>query len=324
MFANSYSPFGYFDSHPHHHQHQHHTRLSPGGASSSSYEDRKRREDAHRRRRIEAERSRRRRGKGLFLSTSHSSPSLFDAEYDYPPQSQSQPNLRSEEEVDDNNDARQLRQRGTVLQSWPQLDDNEGNSERRCLELVVSAQRRNDGDRSYINSTEGEEDQLNEGNDMTFSFSDSPPSFIYANISMSQDEMMDNNNIGKTTASTTTTPTRTTTSTTTTSSRTSAPRKTGSMDSFFFTHMDKYEKLNKYYSMKDMVRKKEDQGVVEPRADTIEVDNEEEDAVSCPPHIIAEEEDEDASDDDEIDANDISFWRGSSTERNRQRASFRS
>ena len=303
MFANSYSPFGYFDSHPHHQQH--HTRLSPGGASSSSYEERKRREDAHRRRRIEAERSRRRRGNGLFLSTSHSSPSLLGAEYEYPPQSQSQPNLRFEEEGDDDNDARQLRQRGTVLQSWPKLDDNEANSGRRCLELVLPAQRRDEEERSCINSTEGE-DQLNEGNDTTFSFSDSPPSFIYASISMSQDET--------TTAASTTTTTTTSTSTTTISSRAAAPRtrKTGSMDSFFFTHMNKYEELNKCYSVKEMDRKRE------------ELDNEEEDAVSCPPHIIAEEENEDASDDDEIDAYNSSVWRGGSTEGNRQRASFRS
>ena len=306
MFANSYSPFGYFDSHPHHQQH--HTRLSPGGASSSSYEERKRREDAHRRRRIEAERSRRRRCNGLLLSTSHSSPALLGVEYDYPPQSQSQPNLRFEEEVDDNNDARKPRQKGTVLQSCPQLDDNEGNTGRRCLELVLPPQSRNDEERSYINNfTEGE-DQLDvdEGNAMAFLFSDSPPSFIYASISMSQDET--------TTAASTTTTTTTSTSTTTISSRAAAPRtrKTGSMDSFFFTHMNKYEELNKCYSVKEMDRKRE------------ELDNEEEDAVSCPPHIIAEEENEDASDDDEIDAYNSSVWRGGSTEGNRQRASFRS
>jgi hypothetical protein len=318
MFANSYSPFGYFDSYPHH-QH-HHTRLSPGGASSSSYEERKRREDAHRRRRIEAERSRRRRCNGLLLSTSHSSPALLGVEYDYPPQSQSQPNLRFEEEVDDNNDARKPRQKGTVLQSCPQLDDNEGNTGRRCLELVLPPQSRNDEERSYINNfTEGE-DQLDvdEGNAMAFLFSDSPPSFIYASISMSQDEMNgDNNNIATTTSTTTTTTTTTTststststTTTTITSSRAAAPRKTGSMDSYFFTHMNTYEKPNKYFSVKDMDRKKEEQG-----ADTMEVDNEEEDAASCPPHIIAEEVNEDASDDDEIDAYDIAGWRGSSIE----------
>ena len=338
MFANSYSPVGFFDSH---HRRQHpQPRLSPGGggggggaSSLSSYEERKRREEAHRRRRVEAERSLRRRRREcgqLFLAASHSSPSLllFGAEYtteeQHPPQSQSQPKLRSgeneeEAEIEEGDAAavRQRREREMVLQMWPRLDDD-NNEEKGCEDELqtrhrfeLPPQRRNREERSLNFDEE-------QGEGQSFFSDDFPPSFIYASISMPQDEMnvVDKNNIATTTTTTTT----------------SAPRKTGSMDSFFFTHPNKQdEKLKEGYILeKSVYRKEEEEGALYPKINMDIENDEDNDVVSCPPHIIAEDEeeddDEDASNHDENEVNASHFnalWRGTTTGWNRQRASFR-
>lgn len=303
MFANSYSPIGFYDS-GHHHKPPHHLRLSPGGGgdgagggASSSYEERKRREDAHRRRRIEAERSRRRRQGDGGLASSHSSPSLLGADYEQP--QHQQPKLRFEEEDDAAAAAAsRRRQREMMLPSWPQLDDDMGNDELHNL----PTRRKSEVERSAFE----EEEQVKD--DMSLSFSDFAPSFIYASISMSQDEMhVDNNN-----------------TIVTKNNHRAPPRKAGSMDSFFSPHLKLDGKLNQ---MNTNRRNVEEERGVGPRMDMNVHDNEDEDdAASCPPHIIAEEEeeeDEDASD-DEIGADYlISVWR-STTGWHRQTVSFQS
>jgi hypothetical protein len=222
---------------------------------------------------------------------------LLGADYEQP--QHQQPKLRFEEE-DDAAAASRRRQREMVLPSWPQLDDDMGNDELHNL----PTRRKSEVERSAFE----EEEQVKD--DMSLSFSDFPPSFIYASISMSQDEMhVDNNN-----------------TIATKNNHRAPPRKAGSMDSFFSPHLKLNGKLNQ---MNTNRRNVEEERGVGPRMDMNVDDNEDEDdAASCPPHIIAEEEEEEDEDedafDDEIGADYLnSVWRNT-TGWHRQTASFQS